>query len=270
MMENINNFIDPKDNPLVIAGPCVIEDFEEIYYIAEYLRNSCQENFIPFLFKASFDKANRTSIDSYRGINIDDAVKLFLFLKEKLNINITTDIHEPWQAEVIAEAVDVIQIPAFLSRQTDLLLEAGRTGKVINIKKGQFMSPYDMEYAVNKVRTTNNDNIFLTERGTFFGYGDLVVDFRSIIIMKEFASVVFDATHSVQRPSVNNGVSGGNKEFSKYLINAAISVGVDGIFMEIHPDPKNAKSDSATQLPLNEFNNILKDIIKFNNTALIM
>jgi 2-dehydro-3-deoxyphosphooctonate aldolase (KDO 8-P synthase) len=251
---------------LVIAGPCVIETKEVLFEVAKVLRELQEKH--PehtFIFKSSFDKANRSSLDSYRGPGIEKGIELLSEVKEKFSLPVTTDIHESWQAKVVAEVVDVIQIPAFLCRQTDLLVSAGKTGKTVNIKKGQFMSPWDMKLAVEKVKRTSGSEVWLTERGTFFGYNNLVVDFRSIPVMKQWADkVVFDATHSVQRPGGLGNRSGGDREFVPYLSRASVAVGVDGLFFEIHPDPPSALSDSAVMLSLESFRNLIEELLELD------
>ena len=242
---------------LLIAGPCVIESEQHCLSLARAIQQTAGE----YIFKASFDKANRTSVTSYRGPGLKEGLRVLAAVKQATNLEILTDIHTPDQAAPAAEVADILQIPAFLCRQTDLLVEAGRTGKVVNIKKGQFMAPQDMQYSVEKVRSTGNNRIILTERGTTFGYGNLVVDMRSLVIMRQFGvPIVFDATHSVQLPSAAAGVSGGQPEFIAPLARAAVAVGVDGIFVEVHNDPKNALSDGANALHLDLLPNFLQTL----------
>ncbi len=205
---------------------------------------------VPYIFKASYDKANRTSVRSFRGPGLVEGTRILGVIARETGLPVLTDVHEPGHCEVAAEAVDVLQIPAFLCRQTDLLIAAGRTGRAVNVKKGQFVAPADMIHAVEKIRSTGNERISLTERGASFGYNNLVVDFRSLAIMRGLAPVVFDGTHSVQQPSAANGVSGGQPEFIPLLARAAVAAGVDGIFLEVHDDPANAKSDGANLLDL--------------------
>ena len=232
---------------LLIAGPCVIESEEHCHAMARSIQQIAGE----FIFKASFDKANRTSVSSYRGPGLKEGLRILAAVRAQTGLEILTDIHTPDQAGPAAEAVDILQIPAFLCRQTDLLVEAGRTGKVVNIKKGQFMAPADMRYSVDKVRSTGNEKVMLTERGSTFGYGNLVVDMRSLVILRGMGvPVVFDATHSVQLPSAAAGVSGGQPEFIEPLARAAVAVGVDGIFVEVHNHPEQALSDGANALRL--------------------
>jgi 2-dehydro-3-deoxyphosphooctonate aldolase (KDO 8-P synthase) len=250
-----------KKNFLIIAGPCVLEDFEGALYIAQFLKELVPKFGFDYVFKASFDKANRTSLFSYRGPGLEKGLSWLEDIKKKAGVKITTDVHETWQVKPVSEIVDIIQIPAFLCRQTDLVVSASKTGKTINIKKGQFMSPWDMKYVLQKAQAHNPEEVLLTERGYSFGYRNLVVDFRSIPIMKSFGvRVIFDATHSVQLPGGGEGKSGGQREFVPYLIRAAVAVGVDGIFMEVHPDPDNALCDGPNSLPLSDLENILRQI----------
>ena len=249
---------------IVIAGPCVIEDRETVFEVAEAVKEL--QTLFPehtFIFKASFDKANRSSLSSYRGPGIEKGLEILKEVKEEFNLPITTDIHEPWQAEKVAEVVDVIQIPAFLCRQTDLLVAAAKTGKTVNIKKGQFMAPWDMENAVEKVRKSGGKEVWTTERGTTFGYNNLVVDFRSISIIKRFSDrVIFDATHSVQKPGGLGKASGGDREFVPYLAKAAVAAGADGLFFETHPRPEKALSDGPNMVPLKEFKPLIGKLIR--------
>ncbi len=248
-------------NFLIIAGPCVLEDFENALYIAQFLKDLVPFFGFELVFKASFDKANRTSLYSYRGPGLEKGLFWLQEIKNKTGIKITTDVHETWQVNPVAEVVDIIQIPAFLCRQTDLIISASKTGKPINIKKGQFMSPWDMKYVLEKAKSFNSSEIFLTERGYSFGYRNLVVDFRSIPIMKKLgAKVIFDATHSVQLPGAAEGKSSGEREFIPYLIRAAVAVGVDGIFMEVHPEPEKALCDGPNSLHLSNLHEILSQI----------
>jgi len=244
-------------NLLLIAGPCVIESEEHCHRMAQAIRQIAGD----YIFKASFDKANRTRVDSYRGPGLKEGLRILAGVRAATGLEVLTDIHTPDQAGPAAEAVDILQIPAFLCRQTDLLVEAGRTGKVVNIKKGQFMAPADMQYSVDKVRSTGNEKVILTERGTSFGYGNLVVDMRGLIIMKKIGvPVIFDATHSVQLPSAAGGVSGGEPEFIEPLAKAAVAVGVDGIFVEVHDNPAQALSDGANALHLSLLPNFLQTL----------
>ena len=230
----------------LIAGPCVIESEEHVHFMARAIRDAVGD----FVFKASFDKANRTSVDAYRGPGLREGLRILAGVKAE-GFPILTDIHDPSQAEPAAEVADILQIPAFLCRQTDLLLAAGRTGRIVNIKKGQFVAPHDIHRAAEKVASTGNTQVLLTERGSSFGYNNLVVDMRGLKIMREAGwPVIFDATHSVQLPSGAGGVSGGQPEFIETLARAAVAAGVDGIFVEVHNDPPEAKSDGANALRL--------------------
>ncbi len=242
----------------LIAGPCVIESEELVMTVAARMKAVTDELGIPYTFKASFDKANRTSIRSFRGPGIDKGLEILQKVKEAYGLPICTDIHEPWQAERAAQVCDIIQIPAFLCRQTDLLVAAAKTGKCINIKKAQFLAPWDMKNCVEKIRQSGNDNVMLCERGTTFGYNTLVVDMTGLRVMKDFGvPVIFDATHSVQKPGGNGQSTGGNRQFVEYLAKAAVAVGVDGLFMETHPDPDKALSDGPNMVPLDEMRNLL-------------
>ena len=245
----------------LIAGPCVIESEDLVMEVAGHMQEITRELKIPYTFKASFDKANRTSIKSFRGPGIKEGLKILQKVKEKYDLPVCTDIHEPWQAQPAAEVADIIQIPAFLCRQTDLLVAAAKTGKCINIKKAQFLAPWDMKNCIEKVRESGNENVMLCERGTTFGYNTLVVDMTGLRVMKEFGvPVIFDATHSVQKPGGNGTSTGGNREYVEYLAKAAIAAGADGLFMETHPDPENALSDGPNMVPLEEMRDLL---IKF-------
>ena len=256
---------------ILIAGPCVIESRENLFKIAEGLKELSEDKRIDFYFKASFDKANRTSLDSFRGPGLQDGLSLLKEVQDEFGYKLLTDVHETWQVEEAAKVVDVLQIPAFLCRQTDLLVAAAKTDKIVNIKKGQFMNPEDMEYSVLKVLKTrgiseaNYQNsketkVWLTERGSSFGYGNLVVDMRSLMIMRRYAPVIFDATHSVQMPGAARGKSGGKREFVSPLSRAAAAVGCDGFFFETHFDPTIALSDGANMLKLDELKKCIKDI----------
>ena len=252
----------------VIAGPCLVESVETLEEVAELELDLMKKLPVDFVYKSSYRKANRTSSASYTGLGDDKALELLLHIRTKYDLPILTDIHEPIEAAHAAQVADVLQIPAFLARQSSLLEAAARTGKVVNIKKGQFMAAADMEYARNKVLQSGNDRVLLTERGTFFGYGDLVVDFRSMPVIQAFGSpVIYDATHSVQRPS-QHGVSSGQREFIRPLLRAAIAVGVDGIFIETHPDPANAKSDKDSQLPLSDLGSVLEEALTMRTAYL--
>ncbi len=246
----------------LIAGPCAVEGEEIVMEIARALKALTSHLEIPFIFKASYRKANRTRLDSFTGIGDQKALEILSKVKEELSIPILTDIHTAEEAQKVAKVADVLQIPAFLCRQTELLKAAGSTGKVVNIKKGQFLSAGSMKYAMEKVGHEGNDKIMLTERGTTFGYQDLVVDFRNIVEMKRLgAFTVLDCTHSVQQPNSSEGVTGGRPEMIEALAKAGIAVGVDGLFIETHPNPKNAKSDGANMLPLDEMEQLLRKLI---------
>ena len=250
-----------KYNRFIISGPCVIEDEYTVMKIAEKVKELTSKYNFHYIFKASFDKANRTSINSFRGPGIENGLQILKKVKDTFNVEITTDIHEAWQAEVVAPVVDIIQIPAFLCRQTDLLVAAGKTKKVVNIKKAQFLDGKNMINAVNKVQETGNNKIMLTERGSMFGLGNLVVDFRQIIDMKEFGyPIIMDCTHSTQRPGALGDKSGGDRKYASYMAKLAKAVGVNGFFFEVHPDPDNALSDGPNMIQLNNFENIIKQI----------
>lgn len=250
----------------LIAGPCVIENEEMVMQIAKEVKEITDELGIEYIFKASFDKANRTSIYSDRGPGMEEGLRILKRVKDVYNLKIITDIHEPYQAEPVSKVVDILQIPAFLCRQTDLLVAAAKTGKIVNVKKAQFLAPWDMKNVVNKLEESGNKQIYLTERGTTFGYNTLVVDMTSIIELKKFGyPVIFDATHSVQKPGGKGDTTGGNREYVEYLAKAAISVGADGIFMEVHPDPDRAKSDGPNMVALKDLKLILEKLIKIYN-----
>lgn len=248
---------------MLIAGPCVIESEENVMQIAEALKGIAERLDLDYYFKASFDKANRTSITSYRGPGIEEGLRILKKVKDTYGLKICTDIHEPWQAEKAAEVCDILQIPAFLCRQTDLLVAAAKTGKLINVKKAQFLAPWDMSNVVNKLVEVGNNNIMLCERGTSFGYNTLVVDMTGIVEMKKFGyPVVMDATHSVQKPGGKGTATGGNRENVEPLAKAAIAAGADALFFEVHPDPDSALSDGPNMVKLDEFEELLKRIIK--------
>ena len=256
----------------LIAGPCVIESEAHALKIAEVVKGVTRALGIPYIFKASYDKANRTSIGSYRGPGIVEGLRILHKVQQEVGVPVLTDVHEIADVERVAESVDVLQIPAFLCRQTDLLLTAAKTGRAVNIKKGQFAAPWDMEHAVEKCRATANPRVFVTERGASFGYNNLVVDMRSLPIMRKFAPVVFDATHSVQLPSAARGgegptASGGQPEFIPVLSRAAAAAGVDGIFMEVHDNPKEAKSDGANALDLKNLRALLVQLLAVHRAA---
>jgi 2-dehydro-3-deoxyphosphooctonate aldolase (KDO 8-P synthase) len=245
-----------------IAGPCVIESVESTMDLAEKLVKLAKELKVPFVFKASFDKANRTSIDSYRGPGILEGLEILKEVRDRFNVPVLTDIHEAWQAEFAADVVDILQIPAFLCRQTDLVVAAAETGKVINVKKAQFLAPEDMRNVIAKIEAVGNTNIILTERGASFGYNNLVADMRSLLIMREFGyPVVFDATHSVQRPGGAGTTSGGDGRWAPALARAAVATGVDGIFMETHVNPAEALSDKANAIAFKDLKRVWQKLI---------
>jgi 2-dehydro-3-deoxyphosphooctonate aldolase (KDO 8-P synthase) len=245
----------------LVAGPCAVEDRGLTLTVARELQSVCARAGVPLVFKASFDKANRTSIRSFRSIGFEPSLDVLREVRETLGLPVMTDVHETRQVERVAAVVDVIQIPAFLCRQTDLLLEAGGSGLVVNVKKGQFMAPGDMAYAVEKVRAGGGARVLLTERGTTFGYHDLVVDFRGLAVMRALAPVIFDATHSVQSPGGAGGRSGGRREYVAPLARAAVAFGVDALFLETHPRPSEAASDGASMLPLGELDDLLSECV---------
>ncbi len=248
---------------ILIAGPCVIESEENVMMIAEHVKEIAKRLDLDYYFKASFDKANRSCISSYRGPGIEEGLRILRKVKDSYDLKICTDIHEAWQAERVAEVADIIQIPAFLCRQTDLLIAAAKTGKLINVKKAQFLAPWDMGNVVNKLEESGNRNIMLCERGTVFGYNALVVDMTGIIEMKKFGyPVVFDATHSVQKPGGMGKTTGGNRAFVEPLAKAAIAVGADALFFEVHPEPDAALSDGPNMVKLDEFSGLLERVIK--------
>jgi 2-dehydro-3-deoxyphosphooctonate aldolase (KDO 8-P synthase) len=251
----------------VIAGPCVVESEALTLEIAKSLKGMTKALGVGFAFKASFDKANRSSISSFRGPGLKEGLRILERVKAELGVAILTDIHEPWQAEPVSKVADVIQIPAFLCRQTDLVLKAANTGKPLNIKKGQFMAPSQMAGVLEKARQAGNGQVFVTERGTCFGYHDLVVDFRSLVILNKLGvPVVFDATHAVQTPGGEGERSGGRREFVAPLARAATAVGIDGLFFEVHPDPERAPSDGPNMVTLEAFHSILKDALKIKES----
>jgi 2-dehydro-3-deoxyphosphooctonate aldolase (KDO 8-P synthase) len=249
-----------------IGGPCAIESEQMSIDVAGKLKEVCSKNNIDFVFKSSFDKANRSSVFSPRGVGMEHGLAILQKVKDAFQIPIITDVHESWQCESVGSVVDIIQIPAFLARQTDLLVAAAKTGKVVNIKKAQFMAPWDMQQVVNKMIETGNESILLTERGSSFGYNNLVVDMTSLIEMRKIGyPIVFDATHAVQKPGGNGTSSGGNRTFVAPLMRAALAVGVDAIFAEVHPNPDEAFSDAANQLHLDNIETILEQAIAIDN-----
>ncbi len=253
---------------LLMAGPCVLESKETALEIAREMQAITGRLGINYVFKASFDKANRTSLDSFRGPGVENGLRILAKLRDECNMPVVSDIHEPRHAEMAAEVLDIIQIPAFLCRQTDLLVAAARTGKVVNVKKGQFVSPWDMKNVVNKLRGSGCETVLLTERGASFGYNNLVVDMRSLPVMRSFGCpVVFDATHSVQLPGGQGGSSDGQREFIAPLTRAAMAVGIDGLFMEVHPDPDKALCDGPNSMPLDQVEGLLKKLLKIRQAA---
>ena len=252
-------------NLFLIAGPCVIESEEHALFMAEVIKGVARSLNFPFIFKASYDKANRTSIRSYRGPGLAEGLRILKKVKDEVHVPILTDVHETSDVAKVAEVADILQIPAFLCRQTDLVVAAAMTERVVNVKKGQFVSPADMRHVVDKCRSAGNDKVFVTERGASFGYNNLVVDMRSLAIMRKFVPVVFDATHSVQLPSSaadgEHAVSGGQPEFIPVLARAAVAAGVDGVFMEVHENPLHAKSDGANALESTKLREVLKELL---------
>ncbi len=260
---NIGNVKVDQNMFTLIAGPCVIESESQVMEVAKRMKEITGRLGIPFIFKSSFDKANRTSITSYRGPGLNEGLRILKKVKDELGLPVVTDIHEPYQAQIVAEIVDMLQIPAFLCRQTDLLIAAAQTGLPVNIKKAQFLSAKDMINAIKKVEESSNENILLCERGNTFGYNNLVVDMTNILEMKKLGyPVVFDATHSVQKPGGNLTSTGGNREYVEPLAKAALAVGADALFMEVHEDPDNAKSDGPNMVKLDEVELMLKRLIK--------
>ena len=249
----IGNYSVGSGKPLLlISGPCQIETRDHAFYCAEHLASAAETAGMNFVYKSSFDKANRTSVGSYRSAGMQEGLRILQRVKDELGMPVITDVHESTQVPTVAEVVDVLQIPAFLCRQTDLLIAAGESGRAVNIKKGQFMAARDMRFAAEKVRSAGGKNVFLTERGTTFGYHDLVVDMRSFPIMREFAPVVHDVTHSIQQPGAADGSSGGARWLAAPLAKSAVAIGVDGLFLETHPDPDNALSDGPNMIPTAE------------------
>ena len=254
-----------SDNFFLLAGPCVIEEEDMTLRIAERLKIVTDKLSVPLVFKGSFRKANRSRVDSFTGIGDQKALKILRKVHDTFQIPTVSDIHESHEAAMAAEYVDVLQIPAFLCRQTELLVAAAKTGKVVNIKKGQFLSPEAMKFAAQKVTDSGNEKVILTERGTTFGYGDLVVDYRGIPTMKEFGfPVVMDITHSLQQPNQSSGVTGGKPQLIETIAKAAVAVGADGLFIETHPDPISAKSDGANMLPLDQLEGLLTKLLKIH------
>ncbi len=251
----------------LIAGPCVIESESHVRTMADAIQRITSDLGVPYIFKASYDKANRTSLSSFRGPGLVEGIAILRRLAESTGLPVLTDVHEPAHCAIAAEGVDVLQIPAFLCRQTDLLVAAAKTGRAVNVKKGQFVAPWDMRHAVEKITQSGNSRVFLTERGTTFGYNNLVVDMRSLPVMRALAPVVFDGTHSVQTPSAANGVSGGQPEFIPLLARAAVAAGIDGVFLEVHDNPKEAKSDGANALDLKNLRPLLETLLAIHAAA---
>jgi len=255
---NVGGIVIGSGSPALIAGPCVAESLELCLEVAAALRETCERLGVPYIFKASYDKANRTSAGSYRGPGLTTGLEWLARVREEIGVPVLSDVHDKAQVAPAAETLDVLQVPAFLCRQTDLLLEVGRSGRAVNVKKGQFMAPWDMDEAVRKVREAGGRNVMVTERGTCFGYNRLVTDYRAIPEMRRFAPVVFDATHSVQEPGGLGTASGGRREYAPMLAMAAMAVGADALFVETHPDPASAKSDAASMVPLAEMRAMLE------------
>jgi 2-dehydro-3-deoxyphosphooctonate aldolase (KDO 8-P synthase) len=251
----------------LIGGPCVIESESHARKMADAIQRITSDLGVPYIFKASYDKANRTSVSSFRGPGLVEGTAILRRIGEATGLPVLTDVHEPDHCAVAAEGADVLQIPAFLCRQTDLLLAAANTGRAVNVKKGQFVAPWDMQHAVGKLESTGNPRFFLTERGASFGYNNLVVDMRSLAILRKLAPVVFDGTHSVQTPSAANGVSGGQPEFIPLLARAAVAAGVDGLFLEVHDNPAEAKSDGANALRLDLLQPLLENLLAIHEAA---
>ena len=270
---DIGNIPVGRGRLFLIAGPCVIESEPHARMMAESIQRIAADLSIPYIFKASYDKANRTSISSFRGPGLAEGCRILAAIAKVTDLPVLTDVHTPQDCAPVSDALGqadaVIQIPAFLCRQTDLLIAAAQTGRTINVKKGQFVAPNDMRHAVQKVRDSGNERVFLTERGASFGYNNLVVDMRSLPIMRGFAPVVFDATHSVQTPSAANGVSGGQPEFIPVLARAAVAAGIDGIFLEVHNNPVEAKSDGANALHLDRLKPLLEQLLAIHSVVIL-
>lgn len=265
-LDNLKN-VD-SGNFFLLAGPCVVEGEKNVMEVAEYMKKLTEELQTPYVFKASYRKANRSRIDSFTGIGDEKALKLLRKVKEELKIPVVTDIHSSEEAKMAADYVDILQIPAFLCRQTELLIAAAETGRFVNIKKGQFLSPEAMKFAVDKVVDSGNEKVMITERGSSFGYTDLIVDFRGIPVMKKFGKpVVLDITHSLQQPNQASGVTGGKPELIETIAKAGIAVGVDGIFIETHPEPSIAKSDGANMLNMSKMESLLKNLIRIRQAV---
>ncbi|MBI5214044.1 MAG: 3-deoxy-8-phosphooctulonate synthase [Nitrospirae bacterium] len=262
MTINIQNIIVGDNNPpVIIAGPCVIENEDITLHTAEKLKEICRAAGLPFIFKSSYDKANRTSLSSYRGPGIEKGLRILSDVKSKFNIPLISDVHSAEEVNTASDVLDALQIPAFLCRQTDLILAASKAGKPVNIKKGQFLAPWDIKNIIEKFTSTGNKNLFITERGTSFGYNNLVVDFRAFPLMRSFGyPVIFDVTHSLQLPGGQGICSGGQREFAEPLARAAVAVGVDGLFMEVHPEPDKALCDGPNMIKLDEVEKMLRTV----------
>ncbi len=254
--------VGPGQPLLLLAGPCVLEGYEHSLAIGKEVKRICEKLGMPYVFKASFDKANRSSIDSFRGPGLEEGLKQLAGIKKELGVPIVSDIHETYQAEKAAEVLDILQIPAFLCRQTDLVVAAGKTGKCISVKKGQFLAPWDMKNVIGKLEAAGNYNILLTERGSSFGYNTLVTDMRGLAIMRELGyPVVMDATHSVQIPGGKGASSGGQSQYVPHMARAAAAVGIDSLFLEVHDDPSKALSDGPNMVRLDQLEALLKDVL---------
>jgi 2-dehydro-3-deoxyphosphooctonate aldolase (KDO 8-P synthase) len=254
--------LGPGQPLVLIAGPCVIESADHTLMLAERILAIARQLELPYVFKASYDKANRSSISSFRGPGLEEGLRILGRVREKVGVPVLSDVHEPAQAGPAGEVLDCLQVPAFLCRQTDLLLACGRAGKCVNIKKGQFLAPEKVQLVAEKVRSTGNPNVLVTDRGTFFGYERLVNDLTGLQVMRQFAPVVFDATHSVQYPGGSGNVTGGARQFIPLLARAAVAAGIDALFLEVHDDPPNAKSDAATVWPLRELESLLRSCVR--------
>jgi 2-dehydro-3-deoxyphosphooctonate aldolase (KDO 8-P synthase) len=262
------NTLKSSENFFLLAGPCVVESKDLCFEVAEKMKSITADLNIPYVFKASYRKANRSRLDSFSGIGDEKALQILADVKKEFDLPIVTDIHSANEAAMAAEVADILQIPAFLCRQTDLLIAAADTGKIVNVKKGQFLAPSSMKHVVKKIEDSGNNNVMLTDRGTMFGYGDLIVDYRGIVDMKAFNTpVILDITHSLQQPNQDSGVTGGRPDMIETIARAGIVVGADGLFMETHPDPSIAKSDGANMLKLDLVKDLLENLTKIKNTV---